>query len=142
MDALREEGRRRPNMRWEDCVKKDLAGVGGRGGGERVIMGWRTSDNGGVETAGEDGSETGSATEEVGQTSTTVGGASLTRTSGIKSIATTPTIHMQQCCVSSRANNLSPLYKPEQYFVQVELFKQQLVLNSGGDNNQIVGKSR
>ena len=48
MDALREEGRRRPNLRWEDCGKRDLAGVGGEGGasnteaGERVIMGeWR-----------------------------------------------------------------------------------------------------
>ena len=36
-DVLREEGRRRrrrPRRRWEDCVKRDLAGVGGEGRGE------------------------------------------------------------------------------------------------------------
>ena len=32
VDALRVEGRRgRPRLRWEDCMKKDLVGVGGEG---------------------------------------------------------------------------------------------------------------
>ena len=37
-DALRVEGRRkreRPKLRWEDCVKRYLAGYGDEGNGER-----------------------------------------------------------------------------------------------------------
>ena len=43
-DAIRVEGRRRrgrPRLRWEDCMKRDLAGVGGedeeRGEWRRVV---------------------------------------------------------------------------------------------------------
>ena len=51
-DAIRVEGRRRerPRLRWEDCIKKDLVGVGGE---------WRMrARDGGVEMVGGDGSET------------------------------------------------------------------------------------
>ena len=54
------EGRRRPILRWEDRVKRDLAGVGGE---------WRmrARDRGGVETVGGDGSEMGLVTKKKGE---------------------------------------------------------------------------
>ena len=60
-DALRVEGRRRTGrrrLRWEDCVKRYLSGVGGEGRGERERGIW------GVETGGGDNSETGSVMEK------------------------------------------------------------------------------
>ena len=67
-DALRGEGRRRrgrPRLGWEDCAKKDLAGVGGK---------W----TGGVETGGGDGSETGLVVKKMLNKSSTGIGANLT----------------------------------------------------------------
>ena len=79
-DALRVEGRRRrgrPGLRWKDCTKRDVVGVGGE---------WRTrARDGGVETVGGDDSEMGLVTKKTGKKKLTTGiGASLTRTTGIK----------------------------------------------------------
>ena len=49
---------RRPKLRWEDCVKRDLAGLVGV---------WRTRAGGGMETGCGDGSETGSVTKKKGK---------------------------------------------------------------------------
>ena len=58
-NALKMESRRRkgrPRLRWEDCVKKNLAGVGGE---------WRMkARDGGVETGGKEGSKMGSVMEK------------------------------------------------------------------------------
>ena len=72
-DAFRVEEvgsrRRRPRLRWEDCVKRGLAGVGGEWGIK--------ARDGEVEMVGGDDSETGSAKKK-GQKSTTILGTSLT----------------------------------------------------------------
>ena len=74
VDALRVEGRRRrgrPRLKWEDCVKRDLAGVGGK---------WRMgARDGGMEMVGADGSETGLVMKKKGEQKSMTGiGASLT----------------------------------------------------------------
>ena len=72
-DALRVDGgirRGRPRLRWEDSMKGDLGGVGGE---------WTMrARDGGVETGGGDGSETGLVMKKKGKQNSTTGiGASL-----------------------------------------------------------------